>query len=495
MISDETPTAYLESRAQQRAANLALLATAGTRLLVLGSLFVAVFAVYWSVLRSFFALDDFTWLLAAQDPDAAGFMRGAFTENATPFWRPLVDAYFYAEWRVFGFEPTGYHVSNVLIHGMNASLLAILGWQLSRSLLTGFAAGLLFAVLPTYDIAVSWVSSVTELLAVFFCLLSLALYVAHRRGQARPLSYVGAVAAFLFALLTKESTVTQPLVILGLALFWETPTSRRQLFERAKAVVPFALLGFAYFWYRYAEQYGGVSDQGLYRFGPHAFQNFWDYVQWMALPLREGEYAWAEKARPVAGALFLASGVAVVLFRQRLPALAFLWTIVALVPYLFFLGGTYLRYTYMASAPFSLFVVSMAATLGELVIAKAKTNGYATTVARGAGVALILLVAAFMAREAHDMQARLAGFAHGYRELYQQTLALCGDVPPEGSVFVMDSPVFDYYGGNTTALMNVAYDNVNVFKGVSPLPPWAATVEHKCVVSFDRTSKHYVRVQ
>ena len=494
-MSDERPTAHLESGAQQRAANLALLATAGTRLLALGSLFVAVFAVYWSILRTFFALDDFTWLLAAQDPDAAGFMRGAFTENATPFWRPMVDAYFYAEWRVFGFEATGYHVSNVLIHGMNASLLAILGWQLSRSLLTGFAAGLLFAVLPTYDIAVSWVSSVTELLAVFFYLLSLVLYIAHRRGMSWPLMYVASIVALLFALLTKESAVSEPLVILGVALFVDMPRSRRDAIELVKDITPFALLGLAYFVFRYVESYGNVSDNGLYRFGWHGFQNFWDYVQWMALPLRDGEYAWAENARPVAGALFLASGVLAVVFRWRLPALAFLWMVAAITSYVFFLGGTYLRYTYMAAAPFSLFVVSMAATLGQLVIAKAKTNGYATTVARGAGVAVILLVAAFMAREAHDMQERLAGFARDYRELYVQVTALCGDVPPQGHVFVMDSPIFDYYGGNTRSLVNVAYDEVNVFKGVSPLPPWAATVENKCVVSYDKGSKRYVRTQ
>ena len=158
--------------------------------LTLLTLFAVAFILYSPVLTDCFVFADFTWLNAASNPDAADFFRRAFTfpretafEQTTPFWRPAIDAYFFAGWRVYGLEPLGWHISNVVVHGLNASLVAILVWQLTSSRLTAFMVALLFIVLPTYDIAVSWISSSAELIAAFFYLLTLVLFAAYKQNS------------------------------------------------------------------------------------------------------------------------------------------------------------------------------------------------------------------------------------------------------------------------------------------------------------------------
>lgn len=147
------------------------------------------FLVYWPDITDFFALDDFIWLRAASNPDATAFFRRAFSfpagtafERPTPFWRPLVDAYFFAAWRSYGLDPLPYHVTNVVLHAAVGALLAVLVWQMTSSRMVAPAAGLLFVILPTYDFAVTWISSVTELLGALLYVLTLVLYAAYLRG-------------------------------------------------------------------------------------------------------------------------------------------------------------------------------------------------------------------------------------------------------------------------------------------------------------------------
>ena len=113
------------------------------------ALFGLSLAVYWPILDGFFAIDDFIWLRAAQNADVPATVRRAFTfptdtpfERPTPFWRPLIDLYFIAGWRVFGEHATAWHVSNLVLNAANASLLAAFSWRLTKSALVSALAAL-----------------------------------------------------------------------------------------------------------------------------------------------------------------------------------------------------------------------------------------------------------------------------------------------------------------------------------------------------------------
>lgn len=463
-------------------------------------LLAVAFFLYWPVLGDFFALDDFVWLHAASNPNVADLFRDAFSfphaapfAQPTPFWRPAIDAYFFATWRLFETDATPYHVLSVALHAANATLAALLVWQIRRQPLTAFVAGLLFVVLPTYDIAVSWVASVTELLAVLFYLLSMVLYATYLgRERARGWAYWGALAALLLALLAKESTISLPVALLGVALVVQPPRDSVALGEHALAVravelVPFATLTGAYIIFHYFQQYGGASDVELYRFGSHALDNLWDYLKWMALPVPDERASWISDARPYFAVGLLVAGTAGGAWRPRTLGFAFLWMLVALLPYLFFLTGSFERYTYLPAVPLAMFV---AFALSEVYLAlRARLTSLMAGVAVGA---LVVVLAVFLGIEARDQQPRISQIASSYEQLFVGVPAACGDLPPESTLVIVDTPVNDIFGTRIRMAMNLRYDDVTVELRGSDPPPSAS--DGDCVVRFDRPSRRYVRV-
>ena len=152
-----------------------------------------------------------------------------FQPTATPQYYPLVHTSFWMEYHLWGLNPLGYHLVNVLLHALAAMLL----WRgLARLQLPGawLAAGL-FALHPVAVESVAWVTERKNVLAaVFYFSAALAYWrwdepMAARRwpdGKNRhsPRGYVLAFALFLAALLSKTVTCSLPAALL-LVIWWQ----------------------------------------------------------------------------------------------------------------------------------------------------------------------------------------------------------------------------------------------------------------------------------
>jgi tetratricopeptide (TPR) repeat protein len=130
-----------------------------------------------------------------------------------------------------GLRPFGYHLVNVLLHGLNAFLLYWLGravldsirsrWEeRARNRLIALAAAWLWMVHPLQTQAVSYVYQRFTVLSASFFLLSLCFWVAARQRTAgwRVALYAASFASGLLALGTKEIAATLPLMLLALEL-------------------------------------------------------------------------------------------------------------------------------------------------------------------------------------------------------------------------------------------------------------------------------------
>ncbi len=463
-----------------------------------GALFGLSLAVYWPVVDGFFVWDDFTWLRAAQNADVPATVRRAFTfpaatpfQRPTPFWRPLIDLYFIAGWRVFGEHAAAWHVSNLVLHAANAALLAALSWRLTKSALVSVAAAALFAILPTYGFAVTWISSVTELLAAFFFLLALVLYATFLQSSRRPLlAYGGAFAALLLALLAKESTISLPFVLAGLIVVVAPPKTISEARSRALELLPFMALTIAYVVFQYTQQYDDASSIGLYKFGGHAWRNLWGYLEWIMLPRMNNRGDWVLWVKPIAATALVLAGCAAVLLRNRVMGFAFAWILLALFPYLFFLSGWAPRYTYLASLPLALFAASLAVLVGRWL--RPRIGAFPLV---GGLVVGALLLGFLLANETRDRQAWLDLQARLSDQLYHDVPALCGDLPRESTIYVQNSPVFDITRDRVIMALNVAYSDVFVTSAEGGEPPDAiALAPFDCVVLYDVTFRQYTRV-
>lgn len=136
------------------------------------------------------------------------------------YYRPLLGLSFFADYQVWGNNPAGFHLTNVLLHVLCSLLVALLARRLSGQDSVGALAGLFFAVHPAHVEPVAFISGRVDALATAFGLVAvLAPLVARGAGGPRRRVWqgLGWVAA-AGALLSKESGVlVPPLVFLCLA--------------------------------------------------------------------------------------------------------------------------------------------------------------------------------------------------------------------------------------------------------------------------------------
>ncbi|MCC6764615.1 MAG: tetratricopeptide repeat protein [Deltaproteobacteria bacterium] len=190
--------------------------------------------------------DDYVTDNAALD-DLTGLVRIWLEPGATPQYYPLTFTTFWIEHRLFGDAPTGYHVTNVALHALNA----VLAWRVLAALgLPGaWLAAAVFAVHPVHVESVAWITERKNVLsgAGYLAALLAALALADAPSAsdadaaARRRRRTFVVVAFVAALLAKTVTCTLPVILL-LLLWW-----RRGRIEGShlRAVVPLLALGLA----------------------------------------------------------------------------------------------------------------------------------------------------------------------------------------------------------------------------------------------------------
>lgn len=131
-----------------------------------------------------------------------------------------------------------FHRTALLLHVANTLLLVLLLHQLFRSFWPALLTGLLFGVHPLTVEPVAWIGERKTLLAAFFSLITLLLYLRHvRRGGAR-WSYAGSLVAYLLALLSKPTSLPLPALLLLIDAWPLRRLGRAALIEK----IPFAAL-------------------------------------------------------------------------------------------------------------------------------------------------------------------------------------------------------------------------------------------------------------
>ena len=138
---------------------------------------------------------------------------------ATPQYYPLVFTTFWAEYRLWGPEPAGYHRVNIFLHGLNSALL----WAVLRRLgLPGawFAAAL-FALHPVHVESVAWITERKNVLSALGYLAALLAYWRFAARESGGWGWYGlALVLFLGALWSKTVTCSLPAALV-LLLWWK----------------------------------------------------------------------------------------------------------------------------------------------------------------------------------------------------------------------------------------------------------------------------------
>lgn len=166
------------------------------------------------------------------------------------YFRPLPLVTYAVDHAVWGLDPFGFRLTNVVLHGLLALLVWSLARRLSGRLDVALVAGLLYAAHTTHTEAVAVVAYRTSLMAVGFVLLGLRLHLGARASASDSRRWLWVPLAFAGGLLSKETAITLPALLFvldatgaGRAADTAAPSPRALLASYA----PLALLVLGYF--------------------------------------------------------------------------------------------------------------------------------------------------------------------------------------------------------------------------------------------------------
>ena len=199
------------------------------------AILVASFAVYAPALDGDFVFDDDIHVIENPVLEEGGLRRMWLTPPENFNYWPITWTSYWIEHRLWGLDPFGYHLVNVLIHAAGACLI----WAVLRRLGVPYPwlVALVFALHPVNVASVAWISQRRNVLSLFFFALSLLLYLRFEQRRAAG-SYLLALASYLAAMLSKGAAAPLPAVLL-LCAWWRQGSLRRR---DLRAVAPFFLV-------------------------------------------------------------------------------------------------------------------------------------------------------------------------------------------------------------------------------------------------------------
>ena len=132
--------------------------------------------------------------------------------GAGPYYRPLFLISYAFDFSLWGINPFGYHLTNVVLHALCSAFVYLIAGRVFGNFISAFLAGALFALHPVHCEPVAWIAGRADLLAAFFLFLSFYFYIQfHDTRDVRTLT--SSLLLFAAALLSKETAIVMPLLI------------------------------------------------------------------------------------------------------------------------------------------------------------------------------------------------------------------------------------------------------------------------------------------
>jgi tetratricopeptide (TPR) repeat protein len=142
----------------------------------------------------------------------------ALTATSADNWHPLTWLSHALDCQLFGLNPAGHHLTNLLFHVLNVVILFLLLVEATGAMGRSLLVAALFALHPLNVESVAWVAERKNLLSTLFFLLALGAYGWYSRSPDFK-RYVAVAALFVLGLAAKPMVITLPFVLLLLD-FW-----------------------------------------------------------------------------------------------------------------------------------------------------------------------------------------------------------------------------------------------------------------------------------
>lgn len=207
---------------------------------------VIVWLVFGQTLRhEFVNFDDTTYVLENPEVTRGLTIEGivwAFTHVHAANWHPLTWLSHMLDAQFYGLNPSGHHLTNVLLHTATAILLFLVLRQMTGALWRSAFVAAIFAIHPLRVESVAWVAERKDVLSGLLFMLTIGAYVRYARCPWSPARYALVVLLLALGLMCKSMLVTLPLVLLLLD-YWPLnriaagPGQRNDIFQIPRRLI------------------------------------------------------------------------------------------------------------------------------------------------------------------------------------------------------------------------------------------------------------------
>lgn len=128
-------------------------------------------------------------------------------------WHPVTWLSWLIDHSLFGLNPWGYHLINLLLHILNTVLLFLILRRMTKAIWPCAFVAALFAIHPLHVESVAWVTERKDVLSTFFWMLTIGAY-SYYVEQREFKRYVFVLLFFVLGLMSKSMLVTLPFVLL-----------------------------------------------------------------------------------------------------------------------------------------------------------------------------------------------------------------------------------------------------------------------------------------
>jgi Tfp pilus assembly protein PilF len=166
-----------------------------------------------------------------------------FTHKTTDLFVPLVFVSYALDFKIFGMNASGFHLTNILLHLLNVIFVFFLVRSLARNWFYPFIITALFAFHPLHVESIAWITERKDLLYSFFFLL--AFFSWHKYRQKNKLSFlILSLCLFILSCLSKPMAITFPAAIVLYDHFY----AKLPLLKNILRYLPFALVSLLFFY-------------------------------------------------------------------------------------------------------------------------------------------------------------------------------------------------------------------------------------------------------
>ncbi len=150
-------------------------------------------------------------------------LRWMFLGYYSANWHPLTWLSLAVDYSIWGLNPKGYHLTNIILHAINTLFVVVMAKMLfvaaigkkQQALFFAVLVGLFFGLHPIHVESVAWVSERKDLLYGLFYILGIIFYLKYRLENHKA-SYWLCLLMFIFSGLSKPMAVSLPLVLVAL---------------------------------------------------------------------------------------------------------------------------------------------------------------------------------------------------------------------------------------------------------------------------------------